>query len=355
MNVVETYDLSKSFGKQVALDQVSLQIPAGAIFGVVGPAGCGKSTLLRLLATLTMPSAGDALIGGYSISGNPTRVRRLVGYMPAIFGIYPDMTVTEYLRFFAGCYGVPAAEHTSLVSDLLQLVDLSHRRNDPIERLTHGMRQRLSLARTLTHDPQVLLLDEPFTGADPRASVELRELLKELRQMGKTALVTTSTVADVAGLCTDLAILEQGKVMLSGDYPSLQERVRHHRTLSVKFFGNIELATRIVQNSPGTLAIHLISTGDSQMSEHTRAQATPATSENQPAPVVVTVLKQLDVLFDGSYEEASEILRLLMRSGVQVVSFSEQPDRAETLLVRLPTETGLETGAEMGQGDPVQE
>ena len=195
MNIIETYDLSKSYGRMVALDQVNLAASAGAILGVVGAKGSGKTTLLRVLATLSTPTAGDALIAGSSILGSPSRIRRIIGYMPQHFGIYLDMTVDEYLHFFAESYAVPHAEQTQLISDLLALTDLSHHRDELLGRLSQGMHQRLNLARALAHDPQVLLMDEPISGADPRAHVEMRELIKELRNMGKTVVITAPIVA----------------------------------------------------------------------------------------------------------------------------------------------------------------
>ena len=329
MNVIETFELTKSYGKQIAIDQLNLTIPLGSIFGLIGPAGAGKTTLLRMLATLTSPTGGDATVAGVSITSSPARVRRIIGFMPDSFGVYPQMTVTEYLRFFANCYRVPQSEHASLVNDLLQLVDLGHRRNEQVEQLTHGMRQRLSLARTLAHDPQVLLLDEPITGADPRAHVEMRELLKELRNMGKSIVITAPVIADVENLCTHIAILDHGKAVLSGTSSSIHDRIHLLRTIIVKFFGNADLATSIIEKNVGTVDVQYLTSKDAQSTVDT--SSTDASASAPPA--VITILKQLRVRFNGSYTEASEMLRMLMRSGVQVVSFSEQADSAEELLI----------------------
>ena len=327
MNIIETYDLSKHYGPLTAIDQVNLAVPAGSIFGIVGARGSGKTTLLRILTTLVTPTAGDALIAGSSITGSPSRIRRIVGYMPHSFGVYPDMTVDEYLRFFAESYGVPRDEQTALVNDLLVLVDMAHRRSEQLSRLTQGMLQRLSLARALAHDPQVLLMDEPISGADPRAHVEMRELIKELRNMGKTVVISAPIVADIANLCTDIAILEQGRIILSGSYAAVYQRLHHHRIIVVKFFGNIALALSILKSYRGVQNAEVIS--DGAIDQTVNLQAT----DGAP-PAVVTVLKELHAEYNGPYHDASEMLHLLMRSGVQVVSFGEQDDTAQTLIIK---------------------
>lgn len=327
MNIIETYDLSKSYGRQVALDQVNLAATAGAILGVVGAKGSGKTTLLRILATLSVPSAGDALIAGNSVMGSPSRIRRIIGYMPHHFGIYPDMSVDEYLRFFAESYAVPHAEQTQLIADLLALVDMSHQRGELLSQLSQGMHQRLNLARALAHDPQILLMDEPISGADPRAHVEMRELIKELRLMGKTVVITAPIVADIANLCTDIAILDQGHVILSGPYSAVYPRLYHHRVIVLKFFGNVTLALSLLRTFQGVRDILVISpAGTSSITD-------PASAENAP-PAIVTILKEIHVAYDGSYQAASDMLHTLMRNGVQVVSFSEQDDTAQTILVK---------------------
>lgn len=329
MNIIETYDLSKSYGRAVALDQVNLAASAGAILGVVGSKGSGKTTLLRILATLTTPTAGDALIAGNSVLGSPTRIHRIIGYMPSHFGIYPDMTVDEYLRFFAESYAVPRAEQTQLISDLLALIDMSHQRDELLSRLSQGMHQRLNLARALAHDPQVLLMDEPISGADPRAHVEMRELIKELRNMGKTVVITAPIVADVANLCTDITILDQGRVILSGPYSAVYSRLHHHRIIVLKFFGNVALALSILRTFQGVREISVVTPPDTSS----------ASPENAP-PSIVTILKEIHVAYDGSYQAASDMLHMLMRSGVQVVSFNEQDDTAQTILIKPETTAG---------------
>ncbi|HEY3342540.1 MAG TPA: ABC transporter ATP-binding protein [Anaerolineae bacterium] len=337
MNIIETYDLAKSYGRNLALDQVNLAVAAGSILGVVGASGSGKTTLLRILATLVTPTAGDALIGGSSVSSSPSRIRRMIGYMPHHFGAYPAMTVEEYLRFFAESCAVPRNELKQLVSDLLALVDLSHQRNEPLNHLSHGMHQRLNLARALAHDPQILLMDEPISDADPRAHVEICELIKELRHMGKTVVITTPIIADIVNLCTDIAILDQGHVLLSGSYPVVYPRLYHHRIIVMKFFGSVNLALSILHTFNGIKELMVVTTGQAP-------SANTSLVEESVSQAVVTVLKEIHVTYDGSYQVASDLLHMLMRSGVQVVSFCERDDTAQTLLIKSDADAGLLQG-----------
>ncbi len=184
--IIEIKNLVKRYGKLTAVNDMSLQVEAGAIFGFVGPNGAGKTTTMRILTTLMSPTSGEAHVAGHSVSKDPRSVRKAIGYMPDFFGVYDDMTVWEYLDFFGACYEIPEAQRQSVNRDLLELVDLAHRKDDRVEGLSRGMKQRLALARTLAHDPQVLILDEPASGLDPRARIEIRELLVELARMGKT-------------------------------------------------------------------------------------------------------------------------------------------------------------------------
>ena len=200
--ILQTQNLTKRYGKFTAVDALSLEVEQGSIYGFVGPNGAGKTTTMRMLTTLLQPTTGEAFVAGYSVRRQPKAVRRVIGYMPDFFGVYDDMTVWEYLDFFAACYEIPEAQRRGLIGDLLELVDLAHRRDDQVDTLSRGMKQRLCLARTLAHDPQVLILDEPASGLDPRARVEIRALLAELSRMGKTIFFSTHILADVAEICT---------------------------------------------------------------------------------------------------------------------------------------------------------
>ncbi len=231
--IIETKDLVKRYGDFTAVNNLSLEVPAGSIYGFVGPNGAGKTTTMRVLTTLTRPTAGKAWVAGYSVTEEPRLVRRSIGYMPDEFGVYDDMRVWEYLDFFAACYDIPEIERRRLIDDLLELVELTHRREDMVDKLSRGMKQRLSLARTLAHDPLVLILDEPASGLDPRARVEIRELLVELARMGKSIFFSSHILADVSEICTHIGIVEAGEMVIQGSMEEMRAQLTPHREIIV--------------------------------------------------------------------------------------------------------------------------
>ena len=231
--IVRTEGLVKRYATTVAVAGVDLDVEEGEIFGLVGPDGAGKSTTFRILATLLQPSAGVAEIAGWSVTRNPDQVRRVLGFMPDVFGVYDDMKVWEYLDFFGRCYGLSAAQRRRTIGDLLELVDLADRRDDYVQHLSRGMEQRLCLAHALVHDPQVLVLDEPASGLDPRARVELRELLRELRSLGKTILISSHILPELEELCTSVAIVDRGRVLAKGTVGDIERRLRYGAVLRV--------------------------------------------------------------------------------------------------------------------------
>jgi ABC-2 type transport system ATP-binding protein len=236
--IVETKGLVKRYNGTLAVGSVDLSIPEGEIFGLVGPNGAGKTTMLRMLATLLEPTSGDAEIAGESVRRNPQAVRRVLGYMPDAFGVYDDMKVWEYLDFFGRCYGLGPAQRRRMIGDLLELVDLAHKRDAYVLSLSRGMQQRLCLAHALVHDPRVLLLDEPASGLDPRARVELRELLRELRKLGKTILISSHILPELEELCTSVAIVDRGRVLASGTIADIGQRLRIGEVLRVRVLGD---------------------------------------------------------------------------------------------------------------------
>jgi ABC-2 type transport system ATP-binding protein len=251
--IIETQNLTHRYGKLTAVDAISLKIEQGGIFGFIGPNGAGKTTTMRILCTLLRPTSGDAWIGGCSVRKDPRGVRRQIGYMPDFFGVYDEMKVWEYLDFFASCYDIEAKKRSGLIDDLLQLVDLSHRRDDYVDSLSRGMKQRLCLARTLTHDPQVLILDEPASGLDPRARIEIRELLRELQAMGKTIFFSSHILLEVAEICTTIGIIEAGQLVASGSMDEIQGQ-QHTRRVRIAVTDRARETQTMLQSMPSVLS-----------------------------------------------------------------------------------------------------
>ncbi|WP_165231620.1 ABC transporter ATP-binding protein [Aquisphaera insulae] len=228
-----TNDLTKMYGDLYALNRLNLTLNQGDVYGFIGPNGAGKTTTMRILATLLNPSWGEATVCGYSIYTGSKEIRRVIGYMPDFFGVYDDMKVIEYLEFFASAYRIKGAARRKICEEVLELVDLTYKRDALVTSLSRGMTQRLGLARTLLHDPQVLLLDEPASGLDPRARIEMRALLKELRAMGKTILVSSHILPELADICNKIGIIEQGKLLVNGEVTEVMKQVRSDIVLNV--------------------------------------------------------------------------------------------------------------------------
>ncbi len=231
--MIETRDLTKMYGDLYALNRLTIKLDKGDVYGFIGPNGSGKTTTMRILATLLNPSWGEATVCGYSIYNGAKDIRRLIGFMPDFFGVYDDMKVIEYLEFFAAAYRITGAARRKKCEEVLALVDLGFKRDALATSLSRGMTQRLGLARVLLHEPQVLLLDEPASGLDPRARIDMRNLLKQLRSLGKTILVSSHILPELADICNKIGIIEQGKLEFDGDVESAIRQVRQHTTLRV--------------------------------------------------------------------------------------------------------------------------
>lgn len=310
--IIQILDLSKQYSGRShvkAIDHLSLDVEEGDIFGFVGPNGAGKTSTIRIMATLLQPSQGDILVAGHSVRRQPQQVRKLIGYMPDFFGVYSDMLVWEYLDFFGACYQIPPASRVGLIVDLLELVDLSHRRDDPVEGLSRGMKQRLSLARTLIHDPQVLILDEPASGLDPRARVEIRQLLVELARMGKTIFFSTHILADVAEICTRVGIIEAGKLVAVGPLEELQQMLIPHRKVQITVLAQPEEALATIKKSVGILNVTEL----------------PANGEER---------SRFEVEFSGDDQALSGILTSLVEKGIPVLHFIEEDRDLEEVFMR---------------------
>ena len=309
--IIKTDDLHKSFGSFEALRGISLEVPAGSIYGFVGPNGAGKTTTMRILTTLTRPSQGQAWVAGHSVLDDRRAVRRAIGYMPDEFGVYEDLRVWEYLDFFAACYDIPEGDRKALVADLLELVDLRHRREDMVDKLSRGMKQRLSLARTLAHDPQVLILDEPASGLDPRARVEIRELLGELANMGKTIFFSSHILADVEDVCSHIGIVEAGELIIQGSIDELKLQLMAQREIVITVMNHehAEAVTSLVSGIGRVESAEII------------------TPKNGRARVRVD--------FAGNDEELGALSRHIFASDITLLGFNEEEKDLEHMFMRV--------------------
>src|SRR6188474_2464799 len=248
--MIECRDLTKKYNDLFAVDRLSLKLDKGDVYGFIGPNGSGKTTTMRMLATLLNPSWGEATVCGYSIYTGSKEIRRSIGYMPDFFGVYDDMKVTEYLEFFAAAYRITGPDRRKKVNQVLDLVDLQYKRDALVTSLSRGMTQRLGLARVLLHEPQVLLLDEPASGLDPRARIEMRALIKELRKMGKTILVSSHILPELADICNKIGIIEQGVLLVNGAVVDVMKQVRTDIVLNIAVAGRQTDAANLLESQP---------------------------------------------------------------------------------------------------------
>lgn len=259
---IQTVGLYKKYGQLTALDHLSLELEPGDVFGFIGPNGAGKSTTMKILAGLLEPTGGQAMVLGKAVGTNGDFIRRNVGYMPDSFGVYEDLKVSEYLEFFASAYGVPRKQRKRIVEDVLDLTDLKYKHDALVDSLSRGMQQRLGLARVLVHDPPVLLLDEPASGLDPRARIEIRELLKELQRLGKTIMVSSHILSELGEFCNKLGIIERGKLVVCGSITDLMARARTHPVLHVRVIGEVAPAKAALERDGRVRNVTIASDGE---------------------------------------------------------------------------------------------
>ena len=255
--MIELLDFGKDYGDFTAVGTVNMKIQAGELFGFIGPNGAGKSTSIRFLATLLKSTRGDGLVNGFSVNKQPMDVRRSIGYMPDDFGVYDGMKVWEFLDFFAVAYKIGRTQRKKVIGDVLELLDLTHKRDDYVNGLSRGMKQRLCLAKTLVHDPPVLILDEPTSGLDPRARIEVKALLKELRKMGKTILISSHILSELADCCTSIGIIERGQLLMHGPIDSVYRQIRRNRIVEIRFVENQDAGVSIVRSDPAMRGIEI--------------------------------------------------------------------------------------------------
>src|SRR5579863_6619290 len=247
--MIKTVNLTKRYGSLVALSNLNLEINEGDCFGFIGPNGAGKSTTIKILATLLQPTWGEARVCDFVVGYQSRQIRPLIGYVPDYFGAYEDMVVQEYMEFFAAAYNINGPARTKIVNDVLELTDLGYKRDALVDGLSRGMKQRLSIARVLVHDPKVLLLDEPAGNLDPRARIEMRELLKELQRMRKTILISSHILPELADLCNKVGIIEQGELLYSGPVADIVRQARTGTVLHVSVSENSDLAAALLSQN----------------------------------------------------------------------------------------------------------
>ncbi|WP_164102099.1 ABC transporter ATP-binding protein [Candidatus Laterigemmans baculatus] len=253
--MIELHGFGKDYGDFTAVDSIDLTIPAGETFGFIGPNGAGKSTTIRYLSTLLKPTRGWGSVAGHNVTSEPMSVRRVIGYMPDTFGLYDGMRVWEFLDFFAVAYRIDREHRKRVIGEVLELLDLAHKRDDFVNGLSRGMKQRLCLAKTLVHDPPVLILDEPASGLDPRARVELKALLKELRRMGKTILISSHILTELADCCTSIGIIERGRLLMHGPIAEVYGKIRRNRIVEIRFHSGEDAGLMILRSQDSLRAL----------------------------------------------------------------------------------------------------
>ena len=305
--MIAVENLTKRYGDRAALDQVSFEVPEREIFGFVGPNGAGKTTTLRILAALLEPTEGKAFIDGADVTKDPDKIHTRIGYMPDFFGVYDQLTVGEYLDFYAACYRQPKARRTKIVDDLLALVGMSDRRNQAVDSLSRGLKQRVCLARALVHDPVVLLLDEPASGLDPRARVEMREILKELQRMGKTIIISSHILPELTELCTTIGIIDHGRMRATGSVRDVIARMSTGRRLRITVVGDTDAAAAALTPLPSIRNVEVINGG-------------------------------LEAEYEGDDSTSADILVALTTAGIRVSNFSQLDGGLEDAFMKATSE-----------------
>ena len=336
MNAIETIGLTRRYGRTLALDGLGLEVQRGEIYGFVGPNGAGKTTTLRLLAGLLEPTAGEVRLLGEPLDRRGGAAQRLVGYMPDFFGVYDDLRVWEYLDFWARCHGLSAAKRRSTVEGLLDLVDLTPKRDTFVQGLSRGMQQRLCLAHALVHDPPILLLDEPASGLDPRGRIELRELLRALRDMGKTILLSSHILSELAEVCTTLGIIQRGRLVASGTLDEVRHQLGGGDRLRIVVRGHATEAAAVVQSTAGAGRV-LVEPEAQRNGDEPQTLRLPETPYDGPATLVVE--------WNGDDDGATQLLARLVGAGIPVRSFADEGNNLEELFLQLTGTDGAVANA----------
>jgi ABC-2 type transport system ATP-binding protein len=302
--MIEIRNLSKKYGTFHALKDISLHIEKGTVFGFVGPNGAGKSTTMSILATLMLPTSGVAKVGGFDVTQHPKEVRKRIGYMPDFFGVYDQLKSTEYLHFYGASYGIPRAEREQLIPQLLELVNLSDKADTYVDSLSRGMKQRLCLARCLVHDPDVLILDEPASGLDPRARIEMREILKELKLMGKTIIISSHILPELAEMVDEIGVIEHGEMVAQGKVADIQSRLRVKKVIHIRTLEREEELAEKLRDEPFVSSVLTDNTG-------------------------------VHVHYGGDDVQQSALLRQVVSWEIPIVSFQEAQSNLEDVFLEI--------------------
>ena len=296
--------VTKKYGKFTAVEDLSLEIKEGEIFGFVGPNGAGKTTTMKMIATLLKPTSGKVYIDGIEVNGNLKEVRNIIGYMPDFFGVYDSLKVDEYLEFYGDVAGLSKEIRENMITDLLNLVDLSSKRGAYVDTLSRGMKQRLCLARSLMHNPKLLILDEPASGMDPRARVQMKEILRELKKMGKTILISSHILPELAELCTSIGIIEHGKMAISGTVEEIMARVQKTNLMKIKLIDSVEKAITLLKEEPTVSNIY--------------------DKENT-----------IEFEFQGDQMATVQLIKNLMNKDIPIISFNQLESNLEEIFMKV--------------------
>lgn len=308
--MLEMKELVKRYGNFTAVDRLTLTVPDGSIYGFVGPNGAGKTTTMRMMAGLLQATEGSIWMDDVDMTKNPRLLRTKIGYMPDFFGVYDNLKVTEYMDFYAGTYEIPYKDRGEIIDSLLDIVNLSHKKDAYVDSLSRGMKQRLCLARSLVHDPQLLILDEPASGLDPRARVEMKEILKQLQSMGKTVVISSHILPELAEMCTEVGIINQGKLAAQGSVQDIMRQLTQKRVIYVRPLAEVSRAVEILREMPAVKEI----------------------TENAT---------DLEFVFDGSEEMLAEIVKCLVDHGIGILSFREKEGNLEEIFMQVTGGAGV--------------
>lgn len=311
--MLEIKDLVKNYGKFRAVDNLNLSIEKGTIFGFVGPNGAGKTTTMKIISGLLKASSGSVFINGVDIIENHNSLKDKIGYMPDFFGVYDNLKVDEYMDFYAGTYYIPYKERKDIIDNLLEIVDLSHKKSNYVDSLSRGMKQRLCLARSLIHDPDVLILDEPASGLDPRARVEMKEVLKQLKTLGKTIIISSHILPELAELCTEIGIIDRGKIVDKGSVNEIMSHITRGKSIIIKPISKINELVILLQEKPYVNNI-------------------------------VENVEEVIFEFDGDDNMLSSILKEIVLKDIPLISFKEKEGNLEDIFMQLTNKGGKENG-----------